>query len=126
MADFDFNSEIVVLGGCDEIGYTHDSVEVTVTSTMKQGSLLNAAGVEVATADAATVAGAIDDLNFRRHADELEAGDTILIAVAKRGLILNTSALVYTDGDIDTAGKTAFAASGMNKFSAVADSTDVI
>lgn len=126
MTDFDFNSEIVVLGGISELGYTHDSVEVTVTDTMQQGSLLDSDGLEVATADAANVAGAIDDLMFRRHADDLETDDVLTVAVAKRGLILNTSALVYTDGDIDTAGQTALAAAGMNKFGTVADSTDVI
>jgi hypothetical protein len=128
MADFDFKSEIVSLGGVDSTsgGYTHDSVLVTVTATMKQGSLLKADGTEAATAEAATIVGAIDDLTFRRHLDELEVGDEVLAAVAKRGLILNESALVYTDGAIDAAGKAALAAAGLNKFSTVADDSSII
>lgn len=128
MADFNFNEEIVVLGGVDSTsgGYTHDSVEVTVTATMKQGSLLKADGTEAATADAADVVGAIDDLMFRRHRDELEVSDTVKIAVAKRGLTLNESALAYTDGAIDAAGKAALAAAGMNKFGTVADDAQIV
>lgn len=127
MADFDFNAEIVTLGGVDSTsgGFTHDSVEVTVTDTMKQGSLLKADGTEAATADAADVVGAIDDLMFRRHREELTTGDTVKIAVAKRGLILNETALAYTDGAIDAAGKTALAA-GMNKFGSVADDATIV
>lgn len=126
MADFDFKSEIVTLSGVDVRGYTHDSVEVTVTATMKQGSLLIADGTEAAAADAANVVGAIDDLTFRRHRDELEVGDVVLASVAKRGLVLNTAALVYTDGAIDAAGKAALAAAGMNKFATVADDSAII
>ncbi len=128
MADFDFKDEIVSLGGVDSTsgGWTHDSVLVTVTETMTQGSLLKADGTEAALADAADVVGAIDDLTFRRHRDELKAGDEVLAAVAKRGLTLNTTALKYTDGAIDAAGKAALAAAGMNKFSVVADDADII
>ena len=128
MADFDFNTEIVVLGGVDSTsgGWSHDSVEVTVTATMKQGSLLKADGTEAATLDAADVVGAIDDLMFRRHRDELDTGDTVKIAVAKRGLTLNENALSYTDGAIDAAGKAALAAAGMNKFGAVADDATIV
>lgn len=125
MADFNFNDEIVTLGGFEGFGISHDSVEVTVTATMKQGSLVTAAGVEVATAGFATVAGVIDDLMFRRHRDELAVDDVITVAVAKRGLILNDSVLVYTDGAIDANGKAALAAY-MNKFATVANSTDII
>lgn len=128
MADFDFKSEIVTLGGVDSTsgGYTHDSVLVTVTATMKQGSLLLADGTEAALLDAANVVGAIDDLTFRRHLDELEVGDQVLASVAKRGLIFNESALSYTDGDIDQAGKDALAAAGLNKFSTVADDPQIV
>lgn len=125
MADFNFNDEIVTLSGVEGLGYTHDSVIVTVTATMFQGSLL-ADDTEVATVGASTVNGAIDDLNFRRHREDLAVGDEIKVAVAKRGLVLNESALVYTDGAIDADGKAALAASGMNKFSTVANATDII
>ena len=128
MADFDFKDEIVTLGGVDSTsgGYTHDSVLVTVTATMQQGSLLVADGTEAATADAANVVGAIDDLTFRRHRDELAVGDQVLASVAKRGLTLNETVLKYTDGDIDAAGKTALAAAGLNKFATVADDPAIV
>lgn len=127
MADFDFNEEIVVLGGVDSTsgGWTHDTVELTVTATMKQGSLLLADGTEAETADGANVTGVINDLTFRRHRDTLEVGDVLLASVAKRGLTLNESALTYTDGAIDAAGKDALSAS-LNKFSAVADDTTIV
>ena len=125
MADFDFNDEIVTLSGFDGFGISHDSVEVVVTATMKQGSLLKADGTEAATADAAAVVGVLDDLMFRRHRDELAVDDTILVAVAKRGLVLNEAVLTYTDGAIDAAGKAALAA-GMNKFASVANDATIV
>jgi hypothetical protein len=127
MADFDFNSGVVVVDSVKDLGYTHDTVELTYTATMKQGSLVDASGVEVATADAADVVGAIDDQFVKNWAaDELEVGDTFLASVAKRGCIFNDSALVYTDGGIDADGKTALGAAGMNKFTTVADDASII
>lgn len=126
MADFDFKTEIVTLGGIADTSYTHDSVAVTVTATMKQGSILNAAGVEIAAAGFATAAGVIDDLTFRRHADTLTVGDVVLASIAKRGLILNESAITYSDAAIDAAGKAALVAAGLNKFAAVADDAAII
>lgn len=125
MADFDFNDEIVTLAGFEGTGISHDSVEVTVTATMKQGSLLKADGSEAAEADADDVVGVLDDLTFRRHREDLEVGDKVLAAVAKRGLVLNESALAYTDGAINDAGKAALAA-GMNKFATVANDSTIV
>lgn len=118
MADLDINEEVVVLGGVDaDVGYTHDTITVTLTATMKQGSILDSAGAELALAGAASAVAVIDDLTIRRHFDDYEVGDSLAISVAKRGLILNEDVCTFTDGLIDAAGKAALEVSG-NKFSA--------
>ncbi|AUR86330.1 hypothetical protein NVP1084O_123 [Vibrio phage 1.084.O._10N.261.49.F5] len=124
MADFKFNEEVVVLNSFQSFGMTHDSVTVTVTDTMKQGSILNAAGTEVAKADAATSVGVIDDLEFLRKLrggdGQVVTGDSVTVAVAKRGVMFNEAAVAYSDGALDAAGKTALSA-GMNKFGVIGD-----
>ena len=124
MSDLNLNEEVVVLGGVEaDCGYTHDSVTVTLTATMKQGSILDAAGAELALAGAADAVAVIDDLTIRRHLADYKVGDQLLVSVAKRGLILNEEVCTFTDGLIDAAGKTALGAAG-NKFSKpVVDST---
>ncbi len=129
MTKFSFNDSVVVLGSLDLVGYPHDSVEVTVTATMKQGSLLKADGTEATQAEAADVAGAIDDLEFLnklRHAsDTVPVGSKVLVSVAKRGCILNEKVLQYKDGtQIDTAGKAALAPT--NKFASVGDDATIV
>lgn len=126
MADFDFNSGIVVVDSVKDLGFVHDTVEVTYTATMKQGSIVDADGVELATADAANAVGVINDEFIKNWAaTEASVGDTLKVSVAKRGAIFNESALVFTDGAIDDAGKAALAA-GMNKFTVIADDADII
>lgn len=119
MADLNLNDEMVVLGGVEALGWTHDNATVTVSATLKQGSLLSATGAELALAGAADAVAVVDDLTVLRHIAEYEVGDTLLIATAKRGLILNEGVCTFTDGLIDDAGKVALGASGMNKFSAI-------
>lgn len=126
MADLDLNAEQVVLGGIvADAGFTHDSIEVTVTATMKQGSILDASGVELAVADAADAVYVIDDLTVRRHIADYSVGDDLLISVAARGLILNEDVCVFTDAGIDATGKSALAAFN-NKFSAPVVDTDLV
>ena len=127
MADFKFNDTIVTVGTVDGVmGYTHDSVEVTVTSSMTQGSLLKADGTEAAIADAADVVGAIDDLEFLRKVrsgdGQVASGSQVTVAVVKRAAILNDKGVKYSGGElIDTAGK---AALGKDiKFTSIADDT---
>jgi len=76
-------------------GYTHESVEVTITATMKNGSLLVGA-TEAAIADAATVDGILDDPMI----DDgfYEVGDKVLTRVAKRNVIANKDVLTFSDG----------------------------
>lgn len=126
MADLNLNDEIVVLGGVKaDAGFTHDSVTVTLTATMKQGSILGSDGVELAVADAASAYYVIDDLTIRRHLDEYEAGDSLLITVAARGNILNEDVCVFTDAAIDATGKAALMAFN-NKFSTINVDTDLV
>ncbi|CAH9011336.1 putative decoration protein [Vibrio phage 249E41-1] len=124
MADFKFNDSVVVLNKFNSFGMAHDSVTVTVTDTMKQGSLLKADGTEAATADAANVVGAIDDLEFLRKLrggdGAVATGDEVTVAVAKRGVMFNEAVLTYSDGAIDAAGKAALAVFA-NKFGTIGD-----
>lgn len=129
MAKFSYNDSVVVLGSLDLVGYPHDSVEVTVTATMKQGSLLKADGTEAAKAEASDVVGAIDDLEFmnklRSAAHTVPVGSKVLVSVAKRGCILNDKVLQYKDGSkIDDAGKAALAPT--NKFASVGNDDTIV
>ena len=97
-------------------GYTHESIQVTVTATMKNGSLLLASGLEAAAADAATVVGILD-------APELEGkevGDVVFTRVAKRNVIANTDVIKYSDtSTVDTTALTLLIATGVIFQSAV-------
>lgn len=90
--------------------YTHESIQVTVTATMANGSLMLATGLEAAEADAATVVGILD-------APELEGtsvGDVIFTRLAKRNVIANTPVLQYSDeADVTTSALTALIAAGV-------------
>jgi guanyl-specific ribonuclease Sa len=78
---------------------TSETVSVTWTATMKQGSLLVAANTEVANAAAAANAvKVIDDNTAILRAPAV--GDTVLLNVAVRGNVFPLNAvLVYEDGD---------------------------
>ena len=74
-------------------GFTHETLSVTKTATMANGSALVAAGTEAALADVALVTQVIDDPAIDAVAD----GDTALVSVAVRGCIFNTDAINYSD-----------------------------
>lgn len=78
------------LGGS---AYTKETVEITMTSTMANGSLLLADNTEAAAADAATVAGVVDAPELELY----EEGDVVVVSVVKRGVILNKDALTFSD-----------------------------
>lgn len=117
MSDLNLGASQIVLNAVtsDLPSFTHDDVAVTWTATMKNGSIVNAAGVEVAVADAATAAGVIDDLTVRDYGDTLAVGDSLVVAVAKRGCVFKEANLKFTDAAINAAGKTALAAQ-LNQF----------
>lgn len=120
MADLDLSAHQVVLNAVSSelAGFTHDVQQVTWTATMKNGSILDAAGAELAIAAAANSVMVIDDLTARNLEGILEVGDTLDIAVAKRGVVYNEDVTVFTDGAIDATGKTALEAF-TNKFAKV-------
>lgn len=120
MADLNLALYQVVLNevSSELAGFTHDTQQVTWTATMKNGSVLDAAGAELAVAGAAGSVMVIDDLTARNLDEKLEVGDVLDVSVAKRGCVFNESVVVFTDAGIDAAGKTALEAF-TNKFSTV-------
>lgn len=97
--------------------YTHESVEVTKTATMTNGSLLLATNLEAAVADAATVTGIIDYPQI----DLAETGDVVLVSVAKRSVIANTDVINFSDAVYDGESLTALEAKGVVLQSAEAE-----
>ena len=112
MADLDLSKFQVVLNAVssDLAGFTHDVQQITWTATMKNGSILDAAGVELAVAAAANSVMVIDDLTARNLDLQLQVGDTLDISVAKRSVVYNEDVTVFTDAGIDATGKTALEA----------------
>ena len=76
-------------------GHTADTVSVTWTATMRQGSMLVAANTEAAIADVATVTKVINDPV--EMAKDHTVGDTVLLNVAVRGNVFKTSELKFSD-----------------------------
>lgn len=74
-------------------GFSHETVEVTKTATMKNGSALVAANTEAAIASVATVAKVIDDPAI----DNVAEGESVLVSAAVRGCIFNTAAVKFSD-----------------------------
>ena len=120
MADLNLALYQVVLNevSSELAGFSHDTQQVTWTATMKNGSVLDAAGVELAVAGAANSVMVIDDLTVRNLDEKLVVGDVLNISVARRGCVFNESVVVFTDAGVDAAGKTALEAF-TNKFSTV-------
>lgn len=75
---------------------THETVAVTVTATMKNGSLLLANGTEAAKAAAATVVGYIDSTAF--NGKDYQVGDIAVVDVAKRNVKADSTYLTFSDG----------------------------
>ena len=128
--DFNFNEELVVLGGFEGFGISHDSAILTVTAKMTQGSLLKYAAdgvtlVEATAADAADVVAVIDDITFRRQRSTLITGDIINTAVAVRGCILNAEAIHYNSNVAVDPAALVLLKGQLNKFATVADAANV-
>lgn len=86
---------------CNDYALAMESVQVTKTATMDNGSALVAAGTEAAEADVASVVGFIDDPQFAEFA---EVGKTHLVNVVKRLAIVNGTAVKYSDvAELDAA-----------------------
>lgn len=108
-----YRKQAVLAGAQTEFGgngYTHESVVVTVTATMGNGSLLTGA-TEAAVAAAATVDGVIDDPKFD---DGLyTVGEEVLTRVAKNNVILNGAVIKFSDAAFGGEGLDALAAKGV-------------
>lgn len=120
MADLDLALHQVVLNSVqsDLGGFTHDKVQVTWTATMKNGSILDAAGAELAVAAAANSVMVIDDLTARNLDGTLAVSDVLEVSVARRSVVFNQDVTVFTDGAIDATGIAALEAFN-NKFRTV-------
>jgi len=92
-------------------GYTHETIEVVVTDTMCNGSLL-VGSVEAAVADIATVDGILDDPKFPmvgtagapevgQSLDFFSVGDTVMVRVAKNNVIANSDVINFSDANYD-------------------------
>lgn len=92
-----YRKQAILAGVQTELGgnaFTHESVEVTVTATMGNGSFLVGA-TEAAIADVATVDGILDDERF--DSGFFEVGDVVLTRVAKRSVIANADVVKFSD-----------------------------
>lgn len=90
---------------------SYESVRVTVTATMQDGSLLLASGAEAAAADAANVTGIIDFPQF--EVGDYATGAIILVPVVRRDAIVNSEALHFSDAAYGTQTLTALATAGV-------------
>ena len=112
--------QAILAGLQTELGgnaYTHETAEITMTATMKNGSLLKTDNTEGLIADAATVVGVLDAPEIELYVD----GDVFVARVAKRSVIANTDVLTFSDGAYTNETLTALAAAGVILQSADAD-----
>ena len=93
--------------------WSHETVLVTWTATMRDGSILNAANAEIAAAAAADGVKVIDSgpEMSKVHA----VGDVVSLSAAVRGCVFNSAELVYTDAAAVPANLTGLAAN-LNTF----------
>lgn len=83
--------------------YNCDDVTVTWATGMTAGALIKADGTWAAIADAALVVGVVTDVRAMNLTGELVNGTQYVMAVGKRGLILNKTLLKFSDGNINAA-----------------------
>ena len=90
-------------------GYTHETMEVVVTDSMCNGSLLVGA-LEATVAEIATVDGILDDPKFPmvgtagqpeagQTLDFFSVGDTVMVRVAKNNVIANGAVINFSDAN---------------------------
>jgi hypothetical protein len=99
----------VVLGEvlATDPAYNCDDVTVTWVTGMAPGALIKADGTWAAIADAASVTGVVTDVRAQNLTGELVTGSKYVMAVGKRGLILNKTLLKFSDGAINAAAQAA-------------------
>ena len=104
----------VVLGnvGSSDLGYCFKEITVTYAANMDVGSVVNSSGVWIATAAAANTYGVIVDMKAKNLDGKLTVGATFPCVVAVRGTSFKGSKVLFTDGEINTAGKAVLEAKG--------------
>ncbi|WAW11430.1 hypothetical protein vBAcePPAc_0053 [Aeromonas phage vB_AceP_PAc] len=104
----------VVLGEvlATDPAYNCDDVTVTWATGMAPGALVKADGTWAATADAALVVGVVTDVRAQNLTGELVNGSQYVMAVGKRGLILNKTLLKFSDGAINAAAQAVLEGTG--------------
>lgn len=110
----------LVLGKTDssDQGFSFLEVPIVYAATVKAGVIVNASGVPVAAADAATAYGVITDRDLYPAYTPTRAfvvGTTYNLVVGVRGLTLNQGKIFFADGTtpINAAAKTALEARGL-------------
>lgn len=93
-------------------GYSHTTLELTVTATMGNGSML-VGTTEAAAADAATVDGIIDDAKFGSGFPDYEVGSVIPVRVATGHCIANVDVIKFSDAAYAGEDLTVLAANGV-------------
>tara|TARA_Y100001956_G_C4125696_1_gene189945 strand:- start:2427 stop:2828 length:402 start_codon:yes stop_codon:yes gene_type:complete len=123
--DIDQNEKVVSFGSYHvDTGMLVDEVTVTLSATLKQGSILKADGTELASGDAADAAFVIDDFSMRTHREEVGNTGTRKVVVLTTGHLLNSDVVTFSDKKVDTAGEAALKAKGF-KFTAPIIDTDI-
>jgi hypothetical protein len=90
-------------------GLTHDTVLVTKTATMENGSILKADGTEAAIADAAAATHIIDTSLI----DVAAVGDVVAVSAVAKDAIVRKASLKFSDGAYTAEGLTALVAAGI-------------
>ena len=123
--DIDQNEKVVSFASLHaDTGMLVDEVTVTLSATLKQGSILKADGTELAAADAAEAAFVIDDFSMRTHREAVGDTGTRKVVVLTTGHLLNSDVVTFSDQKVDDAGKAALKAKGF-KFTAPIIDTDI-
>lgn len=92
-------------------GRTHESVVITKTTTMKNGSILKADNTEAAKADAATATKILDFTAF--NGLDIATGDTLEVPVIVRESTVDATYLTFSDGAYTNEGLTALVGNGV-------------
>lgn len=104
----------VVLGEvlATDPSYNCDDMTVTWVTAMKPGALVKADGTWAAIADAANVVGVVVDVRAQNLTGDLVNSSPYVMAVGKRGLILNKTLLKFSDGAINAAAQAVLEGNG--------------
>ena len=101
MAQYPTRTQVVLdkfTGETTTNALTHKDAEITMTATMKHGSLLKADLTEAAKAEAADVVFIVDEPTI----SATPSGDAVFVSVVDRMCLVNKDALLFSDGALTT------------------------